>query len=51
VEKIPPYPEGCLLDPVRIPWYGTNGLFAIRENTPAAYEIQYQQRMLRRPRY
>jgi transposase-like protein len=41
---LPAFPAGCLLDPVRIPWYGTNGLLTIRHNTPAIYEIQYQQR-------
>ncbi len=40
----PAYPQGCLLDPIRIPWRGTNGLLSIRRNTPAKYEIQYQQR-------
>lgn len=40
----PAYPDGCLLDPVRIPWYGKNGLLTIKNNTPAKYEIQYQQR-------
>lgn len=35
---------GCLLDPVRLPWYGKNGLLTIKANTPAKYEIQYQQR-------
>lgn len=40
----PAYPDGCLLDPFRIPWYGKNGLLTIKSNTPAKYEIQYQQR-------
>lgn len=40
----PAWPDGCLLDPVRIPWYGKNGLLTIKNNTPAKYEIQYQQR-------
>jgi hypothetical protein len=35
---------GCLLDPVRLPWHGKNGLLTIKANTPAKYEIQYQQR-------
>ncbi len=35
---------GCLLDPIRLPWYGNNGLLTIKSNTPAKYEIQYQQR-------
>jgi hypothetical protein len=35
---------GCLLDPVRLPWHGANGLLTIKSNTPAKYEIQYQQR-------
>jgi hypothetical protein len=37
------YPEGCLLDPVRIPWRGPNGLTTIRANNEAKYLIQYQQ--------
>lgn len=39
---------GCLLDPIRLPWYGVNGLLTIRQNTPAKYEIQYQQREVAR---
>lgn len=40
----PAYPDGCLLDPIRLPWHGKNGLLTIKNNTPAKYEIQYQQR-------
>lgn len=35
---------GCLLDPVRLPWHGDMGLLTIKTNTPAKYEVQYQQR-------
>jgi hypothetical protein len=37
------YPDGCLLDPVRLPWLGTNGLITIRANNEAKYRVQYQQ--------
>lgn len=36
----PPQPQGCLLDPKRIPWRELNRL---RANNPAKYAIQYQQ--------
>jgi transposase len=37
------YPNGCLLDPYRIPWRGRNGLLAIRANRASKYRVQYQQ--------
>jgi hypothetical protein len=38
------YPDGCLLDPVRIPWAkGGNALRTIRANNPDKYTVQYQQ--------
>lgn len=37
------YPDGCLLDPYRIPWGGANGLLAIRANRMSKYRVQYQQ--------
>jgi hypothetical protein len=37
------YPNGCLLDPVRIPWLGRNGITAIRANRMEKYRVQYQQ--------
>lgn len=37
------YPAGCLLDPFRIPWSGTNGLLTIRRNREEKYAVQYQQ--------
>lgn len=40
----PAWPKGCLLDPLRLPWHGTNGLLTIRANTSSKYEVQYQQR-------
>lgn len=40
----PAQPEGCLLDPVRLPWRGPNGLLTHKANDPSKYEIQYQQR-------
>lgn len=38
-----PYPEGCLLDPIRLPWRGTNGLTTIMRNRSEKYRVQYQQ--------
>ena len=37
------FPDGCLLDPVRLPWRGTNGLATIRRNKESKYRVQYQQ--------
>lgn len=37
------WPMGCLLDPARLPWYGSKGLKAKKENSPRAYAVQYQQ--------
>lgn len=37
------YPEGCLLDPVRIPWSGRNSITTIRANRESKYRVQYQQ--------
>ena len=37
------YPNGCLLDPVRIPWTGANGLTTIRRNRNEKYRVLYQQ--------
>lgn len=39
----PPYPEGCLLDPYRLPWGGSGGLRAIQRTKPTTYQVQYQQ--------
>jgi hypothetical protein len=35
-----PWPEGCLLDPVRLPW---TKLATIQQNRSEAYRVQYQQ--------
>lgn len=35
-----PYPNGCLLDPYRLPW---QMLSNVRNTTPRVYDIQYQQ--------
>lgn len=37
------YPNGCLLDPWRIPWTGRNGLATIQHNRSEKYRVQYQQ--------
>lgn len=37
------YPQGCLLDPIRIPWTGKNGLTTIRKNRVDKYRVLYQQ--------
>lgn len=39
----PAWPEGCLLDPVRLPWKGAKGLATISKNRGDAYRVQYQQ--------
>lgn len=39
----PAWPEGCLLDPVRLPWVGSKGLATIQRNRGDAYRVQYQQ--------
>lgn len=36
----PPYPDGCLLFPRRLPW---QKLRAVKENSPEEYEVVYQQ--------
>lgn len=38
-----PFPDGCLLDPSRLPWRGTNGLATIKRNKESKYRVQYQQ--------
>lgn len=35
-----PWPEGCLLDPIRIPW---KELTSKIRNTPSTYKVQFQQ--------
>lgn len=37
------WPDGCLLDPVRLPWRGPKGLATIMRNRGDAYRVQYQQ--------
>lgn len=37
------YPDGCLLDPIRLPWKGRNSLSTIRANRASKYRVQYQQ--------
>lgn len=37
------FPDGCLLDPSRLPWRGTNGLATIKRNKESKYRVQYQQ--------
>lgn len=39
----PPFPEGCQLDPIRLPWRGKNGLATILSNKESKYRVQYQQ--------
>lgn len=39
----PAYPDGCLLDPVRLPWRGPSGLATIRHNREDKFRVQYQQ--------
>jgi hypothetical protein len=39
----PPFPAGCLLDPVRLPWEGAGGLVAKMTNRAEVYRVQYQQ--------
>lgn len=39
----PAYPEGCLLDPVRLPWSGAGGLVTKMNNRAEVYRVQYQQ--------
>lgn len=38
-----PWPDGCLLDPIRLPWRGSKGLATIAKNRGDAYRVQYQQ--------
>jgi hypothetical protein len=38
-----PFPEGCLLDPIRLPWRGKNGLATIIKNKESKFRVQYQQ--------
>jgi hypothetical protein len=40
---VPAWPDGCLLDPVRLPWTGSKGLATIQRNRGDAYRVQYQQ--------
>jgi hypothetical protein len=37
------YPEGCLLDPDRVPWTGRSGLATIKANRESKFRVQYQQ--------
>lgn len=39
----PAWPDGCLLDPIRLPWTGAKGLATIQRNRGDAYRVQYQQ--------
>lgn len=39
-EKAKPWPNGCLLDPHRIPW---RTLDAAKRNNPRVFQVQYQQ--------
>lgn len=39
----PPYPEGCLLDPYRRPWYGSDGIRAVAATKKTTFLIQFQQ--------
>lgn len=39
----PAYPNGCLLDPVRLPWQGKNGLLTHQTNRMEKYRVVYQQ--------
>lgn len=39
----PPYPNGCLLDPVRLPWTGKGGLLTVQRNRMEKYRVVYQQ--------
>lgn len=39
----PAYPTGCLLDPHRLPWRGSNGLLTHQRNRVDKYRVQYQQ--------
>lgn len=39
--KVKPWPEGCLLDPHRLPY---KMLETIKRNSPRVYEVQYQQK-------
>jgi hypothetical protein len=39
-EKAKAWPEGCLLDPHRLPW---KMLETVRRNSPRTFEVQYQQ--------
>ncbi|HSN10521.1 MAG TPA: hypothetical protein VLS51_00220 [Propionibacteriaceae bacterium] len=36
----PPWPDGCLLDPHRLPW---SMLQTLKVNSPRVYDVQYQQ--------
>ena len=39
-DDVKPWPEGCLLDPHRLPWHF---LETIRHNNPRAFDVMYQQ--------
>lgn len=38
-----PYPDGCLLDPIRLPWDGKGGLLTVQRNRMEKYRVVYQQ--------
>lgn len=39
----PAWPEGCLLDPKRVPYRGKGGINDMTRNKPRTFQIQYQQ--------
>lgn len=39
----PAWPDGCLLDPRRAPWSGSNGLRVIAQTKPRNFRLSYQQ--------
>lgn len=39
-DDVKPWPEGCLLDPYRLPW---KVLETVRRNSPRVFDVQYQQ--------
>lgn len=42
-KESPYWPDGCLLDPRRLPWSGSGGLRTIRSNREDKYRVLYQQ--------
>lgn len=40
---VPAWPEGCLLDPRRLPWMGAGGLATIQKNRMEKFRVLYQQ--------